>query len=85
MDNVTIYTKDFCPYCITAINLLERQKADYQEINLTNDPEKLEKLKNETNFYTVPQIFIGNEFIGGCDDLYDLEKKGELDKKLLEK
>ncbi|NLW23917.1 MAG: glutaredoxin 3 [Clostridia bacterium] len=85
MKKVTIYTKDFCPYCIKAINLLERKKADYQEINLTNDPEKLEKLKNETNFYTVPQIFIGNEFIGGCDDLYDLEKKGELDKKLLEK
>jgi glutaredoxin 3 len=77
--DVTIYTKDVCPYCIKAKHLLKRKGVEFKEINLTSKPDEYEKLKNTTNFYTVPQIFIGKEFIGGCDDLYELEKKGQLD------
>lgn len=82
MSEVIIYTKDICPYCLKAKNLLIRKHIAYQEINITTEPEKYEELKEETNFYTVPQIFIDGEFIGGCDDLYELERTGQLDEKI---
>jgi len=82
MTEVIVYTKNICPYCVKAKHLLQRKGVEFKEINLSNDPEEYEKLKDKTNFYTVPQIFIGQEFIGGCDDLYELEEKGELDNKL---
>jgi len=78
MKPVKIYTKSYCPYCKRAKALLDQKKIPYQEIDIENDSDGAEKLFAQTGFRTVPQIFIGDECIGGSDDLYALEKKGEL-------
>ena len=83
MSKVVIYTKDYCPYCTKAKQLLDIKKADYDEIDITNDASQIqEMLKKSGGRKTVPQIFINNKHIGGCDDLYALNEKGELDKLL---
>jgi len=78
--NVTIYTFSTCPYCIRAKRLMNNKGVKYEEIEISNDKEKLEELKQKTNSGTVPQIFINDKFIGGCDDIVDLHKKDEFDK-----
>jgi glutaredoxin 3 len=80
MSNVTIYTKDYCPYCTKAKSLLNRKGVnDFEEIDITNS-EKLqqEMISKSGGRKTVPQIFIGSTHVGGCDDLYALEKDGKL-------
>jgi len=75
-EKVIIYSFKHCPYCIKAKNLLDKQHIKYKEIEVTN--EELEQLKEKTNMTTVPQIFVGNELIGGFDDLlalYNNKKK----------
>lgn len=77
---VTIYSTTFCPYCVRAKQLLERKGVAYKEINLSNEaPEVRVELMQRTNHRTVPQIFIKNQFIGGFDQLYALEREGKLD------
>lgn len=80
MPNILIYSKDYCPYCVKAKQLLTRKGAPFQEIDITRD-EKLqqEMLSKSNGRKTVPQIFIGDTHVGGCDDLYALEKDGKLD------
>lgn len=80
--DVVIYTKDYCPYCKKAVALLQSKNVAFNEIDVTNDEATFEEIKKKTRWDTVPQIFIHGEFIGGCDDLYKLEEKGELDSKL---
>ena len=82
MKKVIVYTTDYCPYCKSAKDLLARKKISFQEINLTHDAEKRKQLEDQTGWMTVPMIFIGDEFIGGSDDLHALENSGKLDKKL---
>lgn len=80
MSSVTIYTKDYCPYCTKAKSLLERKGVnDFKEIDITHS-EKLqqEMISKSGGRKTVPQIFIGSTHVGGCDDLYALEKDGKL-------
>lgn len=80
MSSVTIYTKDYCPYCTKAKSLLERKGVnDFEEIDITHS-EKLqaEMISKSGGRKTVPQIFIGSTHVGGCDDLYSLEKDGKL-------
>lgn len=80
MANIEIYTTNVCPYCVKAKRLLDAKDADYTEINLTGDDAGREALLRRANgMRTVPQIFIDGKHIGGCDDLYELEEKGELD------
>ncbi|SPL69790.1 glutaredoxin 3 [Acinetobacter stercoris] len=80
---VTIYSTTFCPYCVRAKQLLERKGVDFKEINLSNEaPEVRIELMQRTNHRTVPQIFIKDQFIGGFDQLYALEKDGKLDELL---
>ena len=77
---VTIYATTFCPYCVRAKQLLERKGVAYKEINLSNEaPEVRVELMQRTNHRTVPQIFIKDQFIGGFDQLYALEREGKLD------
>lgn len=82
MKKVTIYTTSYCPYCNRAKDLLKKKKVTFEEIDVSNDAQKRDELEEKTGCMTVPQIFIGEEFIGGSDDLYELESSGELDKKL---
>ena len=82
MKGITIYTTDHCPYCQRAKNLLKQKGLVFKEVNLSHDDAKREKLQEKTGWMTVPMIFIGEEFIGGCDDLYALEASGELEKKI---
>ncbi len=80
MAKIEIYSSDHCPYCVKAKNLLDRKKIQYKEINVTNDDDARKKLVKIANgLRTVPQIFINDYHIGGCDDLYALDQKGALD------
>ena len=79
---VIVYTTQYCPYCTRAKNLLQSKNIPFQEVDLTNDDKKREELENKTGHMTVPMIFIGDEFIGGSDDLHALEASGQLDKKV---
>ena len=79
---VTIYTTAYCPYCTRAKQLLSRKGVIFKEIDLTEDEKIRADLEAKTGWMTVPMIFIGDEFIGGADDLARLEATGELDQKL---
>lgn len=80
---VKVYSTTFCPYCVRAKSLLERKGVAFTEINLDEEaPEVKTELIQKTRHRTVPQIFINNEFIGGFDQLYALEKAGKLDELL---
>ena len=82
MSKVTIYTKTYCPYCVHAKNLLQNKGVEYVEENLEERPEELRALIQKTGMRTVPQIFIGDELVGGFTELSAMDKSGELDKKL---
>ncbi|AXY57809.1 glutaredoxin 3 [Acinetobacter chinensis] len=83
MAEVTIYSTSVCPYCVRAKQLLERKGVVYKEINLSNEePEVRMELMQRTKHRTVPQIFINEQFIGGFDQLYALEREGKLDELL---
>ncbi|MFZ5802706.1 MAG: glutaredoxin 3 [Candidatus Omnitrophota bacterium] len=79
---VKIYTTQYCPYCRKAKDLLARKGIRFADYDLTNDEEKKEEMMEKTGWTTVPIIFIGEEFIGGADDLFALENSGQLDEKL---
>ena len=80
MTEIIIYTKDYCPYCVKAKKLLEIKKQSFKEIDITHDPDAAVKMVGLAGGRkTVPQIFINGKHIGGCDDLYALNDKGELD------
>jgi glutaredoxin 3 len=80
---VEIYTKTFCPYCWRAKLLLESKGVEYKEIAVDFGGESkqlmVERARGKT---TVPQIFIGDHHVGGCDDLVALERDGQLDRLL---
>ncbi|SEN88494.1 glutaredoxin 3 [Brachymonas denitrificans] len=79
MQKVTIYTTAYCPYCIRAKQLLkERGVADYQEIKVDQDPAQRQVMMERSGRRTVPQIWIGETHVGGCDDLFALDQKGGL-------
>ena len=83
MAQVTIYSTTVCPYCVRAKQLLERKGVEYKEINLSKEaPEVRIELMQRTNHRTVSQIFIDDQFIGGFDQLYALEREGKLDQLL---
>lgn len=78
---IIIYSKSFCPYCVKAKQLLKNKNIDFLEIDVSNDQSLLEEmLAKSSGRKTVPQIFIEDFHVGGCDDLYALNDKGELDK-----
>ena len=80
---VTIYTKDWCPYCRAAKDLLRQKGVAFEEIEITGKPEAREAMvQRARGRSTVPQIFIGERHVGGCDDLYALDARGELDRLL---
>ncbi|HQV23239.1 MAG: glutaredoxin 3 [Moraxellaceae bacterium] len=79
MAQVVIYTTRICPYCVRAKQLFQRKGIAYQEIDVSHDHDLRMQLVERTKQRTVPQIFINDQHIGGCDDLYALERQGALD------
>ncbi|MDX1918983.1 MAG: glutaredoxin 3 [Candidatus Caenarcaniphilales bacterium] len=80
---VEIYTTTYCPYCVKAKTLLTRKGVAYKEISVDDDVERTKMIERTGGARTVPQIFIGGEFIaGGADGLLELESKGQLDQLL---
>ena len=80
MPPVTIYTTRFCPFCHAAKDLLKGKAIAFDEIDVTGDPAGRAAMTRRAGGRTsVPQIFIGERHVGGCDDLYDLQASGRLD------
>ncbi len=80
MSRIVIYTAARCPYCHMAKELLRRKGAAFDEIDVTNQAQlRAEMAIRAGGRYTVPQIWIGERHVGGCDDLYALERDGGLD------
>ncbi len=80
MAKVTIYTRGFCPYCSRAVALLKSKGADFTEIDAgMNAALKEEMVTRAGGKKTFPQIFIGDQHIGGCDDMVALDQSGALD------
>lgn len=84
MPPVVIYTKPFCPFCSSALALLQRKGAAFTEIDdaAYDVGKKREMMEKAGGRSTFPQIFIGERHVGGCDDLMALDRGGELDKLL---
>ncbi len=83
MPPVKIYTKSWCPYCQSAKDLLKQKSVPFEEIDIEREREQRAVMIEQAGGRTsVPQIFIGGRHVGGCDDLYDLDSDGELDKLL---
>ncbi|MBV1700202.1 MAG: glutaredoxin 3 [Hyphomicrobiales bacterium] len=80
MRNVTIYTKSYCPYCQAALDLLKKKGVNMNEISVDGDREGQRAMAQRAGGRsTVPQIFVGDQHIGGCDDMYALDNAGKLD------
>lgn len=83
MARVEMYTTMWCPYCSRARALLEKKGVAFEEISLDEEPgRRAEMIERAHGGRTVPQIFIGGEHIGGCDDMVALDRAGKLDAKL---
>ena len=86
MANIEIYTSPFCGFCYRAKSLLNDKGVDYIEIDIISHPKRYsEMIRRAGGLQTVPQIFVDNRHIGGCDDLYELEVKDKLNSILHEK
>ena len=76
---VTMYTTSWCPYCSRARSLLTRKGVQFDDIDVDAAPEKRVEMQSRSGRRSVPQIFIGDQHVGGCDDLHALEAAGKLD------
>jgi glutaredoxin 3 len=80
MQSVTLYTKPTCPFCVAAKRLLDSKGVEYTNIDITgNDSLRAEMMQKAGGSHTVPQIFIGDTHVGGCDELHGLERSAKLD------
>jgi len=83
-DPVVMYSTRFCPFCVRARALLENKRIDYKEISVDNDPDLRQEMMQKSGQRTVPQIWIGDRHVGGCDELMALERNQQLDALLAE-
>jgi len=80
MVKIEVYSGNYCPYCVRAKSLLKQRQLEFVEYDVQEEPEKrVEMTKRAPGARTIPQIFINDRHVGGCDDLYALDRKGELD------
>lgn len=79
MQAVLIYTTAWCPFCIRAKALLDKKGVAYEEIGVDGQPDLRAEMSRKAGRTSVPQIWIGSTHVGGCDDLYALERAGKLD------
>lgn len=76
---IVMYATRFCPYCMRARGLFQNKGWDYEEISVDANPELRAEMMEKSGRHTVPQIWIGDQHVGGCDDLFRLEVAGQLD------
>jgi glutaredoxin 3 len=80
MKPVRMYTTPICPYCVRAKSLFHKKGVEVEEVDVLMDVDAREEMKTKSGgARSVPQIFIGDTHVGGCDELYALEKEGKLD------
>ncbi len=79
---ITVYMTGWCPYCQRAAGLLAKKQVVVEQIDIDDDPAFRQTMIARSGRRTVPQIFIGDKHIGGCDDLFALDGRGELDRLL---
>ena len=80
MSKIRIYTTPMCPYCARAKALFAKKGVPFEEIDVYMDGDARKEMQSKAvGAYTVPQIFIGERHVGGCDELYELDRAGELD------
>ncbi len=77
--SVVIYTTKYCPYCIRAKYLLEDKNVSYKEIAVDGNGKLRQEMTQKSGRNTVPQIWIKEKHIGGCDELFALQRAGQLD------
>ena len=77
-----MYSSRYCPFCLRAKALLKRKEASVEELLVDGDTNKRREMMTKSGRHTVPQIWIGDLHVGGCDDLFLLEKQGKLDQLL---
>lgn len=82
MPKVEVFCTPFCPYCIRAKRLLENKNVEYEEIRVDLDQARHSEMLERSKRTSVPQIFIDDYHVGGCDDLFALEAEGTLDSRL---
>jgi len=78
-NSVLMYTTRFCPYCVRAKSLLDHKQVTFEEISVDSNPDKRREMMTKAGRHTVPQIWIGDIHVGGCDELFMLERAGKLD------
>lgn len=76
---IVVYTFATCPFCIRVKRLLNNKGVEFTEIDISGQDEKLDELEKQTGCGTVPQVFVDDKFIGGCDDVVALHKEGKFD------
>ena len=74
-----MYTTRFCPYCLSAKSLLTQKGVEFEEIGVDFNRSRRREMMQKSNQTSVPQIWIGEKHVGGCDELYLLERQGQLD------
>ena len=79
MSGIVIYSSAWCPFCIRAKHLLDSKGVRYEEISVDGNPAIRAEMTRKAGRTSVPQIWIGQTHVGGCDDLYALERAGKLD------
>ena len=77
--SITVYSKQFCPYCVMAKRLLDSKGASFTEIKVDNDQAMMKKMMADSGQRTVPQIWIGKTHVGGYDELAAMQQNGQLD------
>jgi glutaredoxin 3 len=78
MKKIEIYTKDYCPFCHRAKGLLQANQVEFIEYDLSVEPVREPEMRQRSGRSTVPEIFVDNRLIGGCDDLFALAAEGKL-------
>lgn len=79
MPRIVVYSSDWCPYCTRAKALLASKGVDFEEIRVDGQPQLRAEMTKKAGRTSVPQIWIDDLHVGGCDDLYALERAGKLD------
>ncbi|MBT6273872.1 MAG: glutaredoxin 3 [Chromatiales bacterium] len=78
-NSVVVYSSAFCPFCHQALRLLASKGVEPEIRSVDGDPTTHQEMMGRSGRHTVPQIFVGDHHVGGCDDLYDLERSQQLD------